>query len=74
MLVLTRKKNERINIGSDIEITLLEIRGNRARIGIKAPGSVRVMRAEIGPAADDTEHTNTIPLTTGPREPEVAAA
>lgn len=73
MLVLTRKKNESINIGSDIEIMLLEIRGGRARIGIKAPYSVRVMRTEI--ATDCTEHnSHTIPLATGPREPDAAAA
>jgi carbon storage regulator len=37
MLVLSRKKNERIMIGDDIEVTILEIRGDKIRLGIVAP-------------------------------------
>ena len=47
MLALTRKQNESIVIGNDIEITLLEIRGEQVKIGIKAPKSVPVYRKEV---------------------------
>jgi carbon storage regulator len=47
MLVLSRKKNESIRIGENIEITVLEVRGDRVRIGITAPQEVRVMRSEL---------------------------
>ena len=44
MLVLTRKLGERIKIGEDVWITLLEVGGNRARIGIEAPKEIRILR------------------------------
>ena len=47
MLVLTRKFNEKIKIGPDITITLVEIRGDKARIGIEAPREITVHRAEV---------------------------
>jgi carbon storage regulator len=48
MLVLTRKLNERIMIGDDIVITLIEVRGdNSVRIGIEAPRGVKIQREEI---------------------------
>ncbi len=47
MLILTRKSNEAINIGDDITITILDIRGNQVRIGIEAPADIRVHRKEI---------------------------
>ena len=47
MLVLTRKLNESINIGTDIEIFVVEIKDDRVKIGIKAPKDVPVHRAEI---------------------------
>jgi len=47
MLVLTRKRGESIHIGSQIEVTVLQVRGNTVRLGIKAPDQVRIMRAEI---------------------------
>jgi carbon storage regulator len=47
MLVLSRKLNERILIDGDIRITVLGLRGNQVRIGIEAPGSVRVIREEL---------------------------
>lgn len=40
MLVISRKKTEKIIIGDDIEITLLEVRGHRVRVGIQAPKHV----------------------------------
>ena len=47
MLVLTRKTNEQIQIGDDIKITLVRIKGNCVRIGIEAPREVRVIRGEL---------------------------
>lgn len=47
MLVLTRKVNQSIMIGDDIEVIVLEVRGEQVRLGIKAPRSIAVHRREI---------------------------
>lgn len=47
MLVLTRKTNEWIDIGSEIEICVVEIRGDKVRLGIKAPTKVMIHRREV---------------------------
>ena len=47
MLVLSRKLNESILIGDDIEITVSQIQGNRIRLAISAPREVIVMRGEV---------------------------
>jgi carbon storage regulator len=47
MLVLTRKKDECIMIGDDIEIYLVDIAPNQVRIGINAPRDVQVYRKEV---------------------------
>jgi carbon storage regulator len=47
MLVLSRKKNESIMIGEDIEPTILEIHGDQVKVGIKAPKDVEILRKEI---------------------------
>ena len=47
MLVLTRKVNQSIVIGDDVEVIVLEVRGEQIRLGIKAPRSVTVHRKEI---------------------------
>ena len=47
MLVLTRKTNECIIIGEDIVLTVIEIRRDKVRLGIKAPREVSVHRREI---------------------------
>ena len=47
MLILTRKLGERITIGDDIIITLLEIKGSQVKMGIEAPKSVSIHRQEI---------------------------
>ena len=47
MLVLTRRTNESIVIGPDITVTVLDIRGDQVRLGIRAPREVTVHREEI---------------------------
>ena len=47
MLVLTRKSNQSIMIGDDIEVSVLAIMGEKVRVGIAAPRSVPVFRKEV---------------------------
>jgi carbon storage regulator len=47
MLILTRKVNERIVIGDDIEVSVVEIRGDQVKLGISAPQNVKVHRREV---------------------------
>lgn len=47
MLVLSRKKNESIIIGDDVEIVIVDIKGDQVKVGIKAPRKVSVHRAEV---------------------------
>jgi len=47
MLVLTRKVREQIRIGDNIVITILRVQGQAVRVGIDAPRSIRVVRAEL---------------------------
>ena len=47
MLVLTRRANQSIRIGHEIVVTVLEVRGDQVRLGIKAPRSIDVHREEI---------------------------
>jgi len=47
MLVLSRKVNETIKIGDDIEIRVLEVKGETVRIGIDAPKSTDILRGEL---------------------------
>ena len=47
MLVLTRKKQESLVIGTDVEVVVLDVRGEVVKLGIKAPASIPVYRKEI---------------------------
>ena len=51
MLVLSRKEEQTIQIGDDIRITILRIKGNGVRVGIEAPDQVRIIRGELEPVA-----------------------
>ena len=54
MLVLSRRIGESIVLGDDIVVTVLDVRGDMVRIGIKAPRSVDVHRAELLEALEET--------------------
>ena len=60
MLVLSRKKNESIVIDENIVITVVEIRGDKVRLGIQAPRDVPIHRSEIH-AAIQAEQAATAP-------------
>ena len=47
MLVLSRKQNEAIKIGQDIEIVVLEVHGDRVKLGFRAPPEVPIHRREV---------------------------
>jgi carbon storage regulator len=55
MLILSRKKDQKIMIGDGIEIWVVDIRGDSVRLGIKAPREVKVFRQEV---ADEIEAAN----------------
>ncbi len=56
MLVLSRKKNESIVINDDITIVVVEIRGDKVRLGVEAPKEVPVHRREVYDAIKRSEH------------------
>jgi carbon storage regulator len=47
VLVLTRKIGERLRIGPDIEVVVLDVRGREVRVGVTAPSSVSIQREEL---------------------------
>jgi carbon storage regulator len=47
MLILTRRVGETLKVGNDVDVTVLGVKGNQIRIGIKAPKNVAVHREEI---------------------------
>ena len=47
MLLLSRRTGETIQIGDDITVTVLSVKGNQVRIGINAPDDVKIMRQEL---------------------------
>jgi len=47
MLILSRKTNEKIMIGDDISVSIIEIRGDQVRIGVDAPKVIKVFRQEV---------------------------
>lgn len=59
MLVLSRKKNESIVINDEIIITVVEIQGDKVRLGIQAPREVPVHRSEVHAAIHTEEPTTT---------------
>jgi carbon storage regulator len=58
MLVLSRQKDESIIIGDDVEITIVDVRGDKVRLGINAPRSISVHRKEIYDAIQREKEAN----------------
>lgn len=78
MLVLSRQRDETIIIGDDIEITVVDIRGEKVRLGITAPSHISVHRKEIydsikreSQAAGDPEgHVGSLAKEKKPKQPD----
>lgn len=64
MLVLSRKRGEAIEVNGPAKIEIVQIAGNKVRVGITAPNDTLVMRSELLPPLQ-IEHEETIPLTPG---------
>lgn len=71
MLVLSRKTDESIQIGDDIEVKVLEVRGNRVRLGIAAPSDVAIHRSEVILRLEEAEPAR---ITGGTDQLDTAAA
>jgi carbon storage regulator len=69
MLVLSRKKNESIVINNDVIVTVVEIRGDKVRLGIVAPKEVPVHRQEVYDAIHGKETEATPPAPVGANKP-----
>lgn len=67
MLILSRKIDERIMIGDQIEISIVDIRGDQVKIGIRAPGHIKVYRQEVYQAIqqENIEAARTAPASPG---------
>lgn len=61
MLVLSRRVGESIVVGDDVTITILEVRGDVVRVGIDAPRSISVQRAELLAEVEDTNRAAASP-------------
>jgi carbon storage regulator len=61
MLVLSRRTGESIVVGDDITLTVLEVRGDVVRVGIDAPRSMRVHRAELLEVVESANRTAASP-------------
>ena len=64
MLILSRKINEKVVIGEDITVSIIEIRGDQVRLGIDAPKMVKVFRQEVFDAikAENKAASQSIPV------------
>lgn len=63
MLVLSRKLGETIMIGNDVKLTVVEVKGNRIKLGIEAPREYQVLRGEI--ADNQVPAATRVPLKEG---------
>lgn len=73
MLVLSRQRDETIIIGDNIEVTVVDIRGDKVRLGITAPKSVTVHRKEVYEAIHKENGAGGPPPAAQPANPEPPA-
>lgn len=75
MLVLTRKAKQQIQVGPDITITILQVKGQNVRVGIEAPRDVCVLRTEVAAKmpADSSNPTALAALEKLEREAEISS-
>jgi carbon storage regulator len=66
MLVLTRKRSEKLYIGPDICITVVRLEGGQVRLGIEAPREIPVLRAELVAGASSNPKEGDIPYSVHP--------
>ncbi len=71
MLVLTRKTNQSIMIGDEIEVSILSVAGDKVRIGIDAPREIAVFRKEVYLAIDEGDGPPRRPGSGAEDEPSV---
>lgn len=71
MLVLSRKKNESIVVNDSIVITVVEIRGDKVRLGIEAPREVPIHRSEVHAAIAAQAAATQVPAEESCSSPEV---
>jgi carbon storage regulator len=69
MLVLSRKKNESIVINNDVIVTVVEIRGDKVRLGIVAPKEVPVHRQEVYDAIHGRDAVPPVVVSNKPTDP-----
>lgn len=64
MLILSRKINEKIMIGDDISVSIIEIRGDQVKLGVDAPRAIKVFRQEVFDAikAENKAAAESIPV------------
>ena len=70
MLVLSRQRDESIMIGDDVEIIIVDVRGDKVRLGITAPRSIPVHRREIYDAIQREKADNKEPQKQQEKEPQ----
>lgn len=61
MLVLSRKKGERVIIGQEVEVTVLEIRAGKVRLGFAGPPEVSIHREEVAERIKQSERAGCVP-------------
>lgn len=73
MLILSRKIDEKIKIGNDITITLIDVHGDQVKIGVEAPKNVKVFRQEVYDAIQTENKAAAIPETQMPNDKVISA-
>ncbi|MCR5436478.1 MAG: carbon storage regulator CsrA [Treponema sp.] len=61
MLILSRKIDEKIRIGEDIVITLIDVHGDQVKIGVEAPKTIKVFRQEVYEAIQNENKAAVVP-------------